>query len=283
MRMQFASRLIPLVLFVVVPATVSGQQSAPGPATSGPATSAVPSPGVQERPARMVMPGDTSLRGERIRSGTNSYTLTMIRNGTPQPLATLVDATRWDTVAKVPMLHRVQTLQRGTSGLVDSSMTNGRTLAPRMHRSYQSSRKILLDYNGRRVKGSFTPTDLPGIAVDTTLSVTPFDSGNWDLLVRAMPLDSGYAARFPVYDFDAGLHLYIVHVTGSDTLSGEPAHVVRFTLAQGREATVWISKASRTILQIETPLGDESKLLQRLQPPGPRVPSVPSVPPVPPT
>lgn len=230
----------------------------------------------------MVLPGDTTLRGARVRAGTSRYTLTMIRNGAEQQFATLTEVVRWDTVAKVPVIHRVQTLQRGTTGLVDSTMTNGRTLAPRMHRSYQSSRKILLEFNGRRVKGSFTPTDLPGIAVDTTLSTNTFDSGSWDLLVRALPLDSGFAAQFPVYDFDAGLHLYIVRVIGSDTIAGDAAHVVRFTLASTRNATVWISKASRTILQIETPLGDDSQLRQVLQPPGPRIPPVPPVqPPVP--
>ncbi|HYW31120.1 MAG TPA: hypothetical protein VE869_06395 [Gemmatimonas sp.] len=242
---------------------------------TSPAASPAVADAPAERPPRMVLPGDTTLRGALVRPGTNSYTLTMIRNGTAQQFATLTDVIRWDTVAKVSVMHRVQTLQRGTTGLVDSTTTNARTLAPRMHRSYQSARKIMLEFSGRRVKGSFTPTDLPGIAVDTTLSTNTFDSGSWDLLVRALPLDSGYAAQFPVYDFDAGLHLYIVRVTGSDTVSGEAAHVVRFTLASTRHATVWIAKESRAILQIETPLGDDYQLRQVLQRPGPRVPAVP--------
>jgi hypothetical protein len=120
------------------------------------------------------------------------------------------------------------------------------------------------------VKGSLTPTDAPSLPIDTTVSVAPFDSGNWDLLVRSLPLEKDYAVRFPVYDADAGLREYSVRITGTATILGEEAHIVRFFFTPSRAATAWIAKASGVLLQIETVLGPTLLLRQELVRPQPR-------------
>lgn len=228
-------------------------------ATSGATPVAKPS-------APLVPPGDSALQGSRIAAGTARYALTMYRDADEIPVGRLTDEIRLDTVAETAprsvLLRRVQRLQRGTMELLDSTVTEVATLAPRWHRSLQPTRRLLLEFSGRRVKGSVGPVDVPPVPIDTTLPVPVFDSGNWDLFVRALPLAPGYAARFPVYDTDAGLREYQVEVTGSTTIQGEEAHVVLFTLGKGRESVVWIGTQSRELLQMETMLAPTTLLRQ---------------------
>lgn len=212
--------------------------------------------------ARLVQPGDSALRGDRIGAGTARFVLTAYRDADEIPVGQLTDRLTIDTVNGTVLLRRAQRLQRGTADLIDSTITEQRTLAPRWHRSLQPTRIISIEFSGRRVKGSIGPQDIPPVPIDTTLPAPLFDSGNWDLLLRALPLETGYAARFPVYDTDAGVREYHVAVTGSTTVQGEEAHVVIFTLGRGRESVVWIGKQSRNLLQMETMLGPTTLLRQ---------------------
>jgi hypothetical protein len=215
--------------------------------------------------ARLVMPGDSTLRSARIQGGSARYTLTAYRDGDEIPMGRLSDVVRVDTINGAPVLRRVQLLQRNMQQLVDSTLTDVNTFAPRQHRSQQPTRRITLDFTGRRVKGALAPEGVPPVVLDTTLAVAAFDSGNWDLVMRALPLDSGYKVRFPVYDIDVGLHQYQVEVTGSTTVQGELAHVVIFTMAKGREAVVWVGKSSGLVLQMETMVSQNTMLRQVIQ------------------
>ena len=213
---------------------------------------------------RRVSPGDTLLHGERITSGRSRYSLTMYRDADEIPVGRLTDAVRVDTIDGTAIILRVQQLQRGTVTLVDSTTTHALTLAPRTRRALQQNRRVRLEFIGRRVKGAVAPLDVPPVPLDTTLALAPFDASNWELLLRALPLEQGFAARFPVYEPDVGLREYRVVVTGSTAIQGEPAHVVTLTIARNRESVVWVSQRSGLVLQIETLLGETTLLRQVL-------------------
>ena len=217
----------------------------------------------QPLPRRLV-PGDSLLQPARIVNGSVRYALTMYRDADEIPVGRLFDAVQVDTVDGAAIIRRVQRLQRGTVTLVDSTTTHAATLAPHTRRALQQNRRVLLEFSGRRVKGSVAPLDLPPVPLDTTLVLAPFDASNWELLLRALPLEKGFAARFPVYDPDVGLREYRVLVTGSTAIQGEPAHVVTLTIARNRESVVWVSEQSGLVLQIETMLGETTLLRQVL-------------------
>ena len=214
----------------------------------------------------LIAPGDSTLRGNRIAADSVQYSLIAYRGEQQQVLGTAVDVVKLEMRGDVPVIHRVLTVSPGQAPLIDSTVTDARTLAPRRHRNVSSLRLISLDFNGKRVKGSIGPMNVPSLPIDTTLAIAPFDSGNWDLVVRSMPLQKGYAARFRVYDTDSGLREYRIEVTGSATVLGEEAHVVIFTLAPKRESVVWIGKASHKLLQVET-LIDEGTILRQVRRP----------------
>jgi hypothetical protein len=213
---------------------------------------------------RRVVPGDSSLRGAGLRIDSLTYTLTAFRDGDEIPVGTITDVMTQSTTSP-PQLLRVLTVQRGAARLIDSSITDGSTLAPRLHASLQPQRQLRITFNGTRVRGNIGPVDAPGVAIDTTLGSAAFDSGNWDLIVRAMPLAPEYWAVFRVYDVETGLHDYVVRVIGTTTLMGEAAHIVLFQLGGQREVTVWIGATTRRLLQVETPLGPTTLLRQTLR------------------
>lgn len=214
--------------------------------------------------AVLIAPGDSTFRGRRILADSVQYSLIAYRGEQQQTLGTAVDVVKLEMRGDVAVIHRVLTVSPGRAPLIDSTVTDAGTLAPRRHRTVSSSRLILLDFNGKRVKGSIGPVDVPSLPIDTTLAIAPFDSGNWDLVVRSLPLDKGYAARFRVYDTDSGLREYRIAVTGSAMVQGEEAHVVIFTLAPNRESVVWIGKESRRLLQVET-LIDANTMLRQVR------------------
>jgi hypothetical protein len=215
-------------------------------------------------PSRRIAPGDTSLRPGALRSDTLTYALTAYRDGAELQVGTIRDElTR--TMSDKDTWVRVLSVQRSAAKLVDSTVSELATLSPRQHRSSQPTRLMRIDIRGTRVRGTLGPIDGPGVAIDTTLKTPFFDSGNWDLVVRSMPLAPGYEAVFRVYDLDTGLKDYIVRVVGATTLHGESAHVVQFRLGAGSEATVWIGSESKRLLQVETVLGPTTMLRQTLR------------------
>lgn len=233
-------------------------------AQSGTPPTGTPAAAPYVPPSRRIVPGDTALRPSGIHVDTLTYTLTGYRDGDEIPVGTIVDMTTREGDAS-PMIRRVLTVKRGTALLIDSTVTDAKTLAPRQHRSVQPQRILRIDIVGVRVRGTIGPVDAPGVAIDTTLSFPIFDSGNWDLIVRAMPLAPDFATIFRVYDLENGMHDYVVRVIGSTTMYGEPAHVVLFRLGAGSEATVWIGANTRRLLQVETPVGPTTLLRQSLR------------------
>lgn len=211
---------------------------------------------------RLVVPGDSLLRGARLRADTVTYALTIFQGSDEIQVGRLRDVLTVDTVSGGPSALRVQALQRGTLQLVDSTRTDLRTLAPQLRGALQQNRRVHVEFTGRRVRGTVGPLDVPPVVLDTTLAVPFFDASSWDLLLRALPLEEGFAARFAMYDTDAGLREYRVQVTGRTTVQGEDAHVVVLTLARNRESVVWVSAVTGQVLQIETMLGETAMLRQ---------------------
>lgn len=235
-------------------------------AQGAPPSTTAPTPAMTPAQPRRIVPGDTSLRGARLRADTLVYALTGYRDGDEIPVGTITDILSREE-GDTPRLRRTMSVQRGQSRLLDSTVTDMQTLAPRMHFSVQPQRQLRVEFTGSRVRGTIGPVDAPGVAIDTTLRSPVFDSGNWDLVVRAMPLAPGFAAVFRVYDLETGMHDYIVRVIGSTPMHGEPAHIVLFQLGGQMEITVWIGETTRRLLQVETPLGPTTILRQTLRVP----------------
>lgn len=218
----------------------------------------------QSTAVRRVTPGDTSLRFSALKPDTAVYFLNAYRGGEEISIGTITDVlTR--TSAKTPEWRRVLKVERGNIRLTDSTLSDGVTLTPKRRYSWQPQRELRLEFSGLKVKGMLGPPEAPGVPLDTTLMVPAFDAGNWDLVLRAMPLAPDYEATFPVFDIETGTHLYGVRVIGSTMMMGETAHIALFQLGGSREVKVWIGATTRRLLQTETPIDGTISLMQTLR------------------
>ncbi len=215
--------------------------------------------------AQATVPGGPNIEPTRIRYGTFEYVLSVVRGGEEQIMGTLVDEIlpiRGDD----PVINRVQTTRRSGGVVVDSTVSDAQTLAPRWHHGVQPQRAVLLEFDGTRIRGRVTPANGASRMLDTMVADVFFDASNWDLAVRALPLEEGDAAVIQVYDIDQQLQRYHVRVADREARgTGFIVHAV-VQLGRGNEAHVWFDDVTRTVLRIETPIGPDVLLRQVLKP-----------------
>ncbi len=214
--------------------------------------------------AQTTIPGSPNIEPTRIRYGTFEYTLIVLRDGEEQIVGSLIDEIlpiRGDAV-----INRVQTTKRSGGPFIDSTVTDAETLAPRWHHGVQAKRSILLEFAGTKVTGTISVPNAKDRAVNVTLPDQAFDASNWDLAIRALPLEDGDAAVVQVYDVDQQIHRYNVRVAERDMRGKSYVIHVIVQLGKNNEAHVWFDDVTRTLLRIETPIGPGVLLRQILKP-----------------
>lgn len=217
--------------------------------------------------AQSTVPGASGIDASRIRFGALEYVLSMTRAGEEEFVGTVRDEilpVRGDD----PVIRRVQTVRRGRTVTIDSTVTDANTLAPRWHRSVEPDRDVLLTWSEGRVRGAVTGTAKGARSpkVIDAAFVDAFDSANWDLAVRALALDDGDGAVLDVYDAEHLRHSYGIQVVSRD-LRGN-SFIVHVTVQLGRnsQAHAWFDDVTRTLLRIETQISEDTVLRQVLKP-----------------
>ena len=203
--------------------------------------------------AQATVPGASNIEPTRIRYGALEYVLSIVRDGEEQIIGSVIDEIL-PIRGNDPVIRRVQTVHRSGGVSVDSTVSDAQTLAPRWHNGVQPQRMVFLEFDGARVRGTVTPRTGAPRLIDTTLADAAFDSSNWDLAVRALPLEEGDAAIVQLYDVDQQLHRYNIRVADRE-LRGKSfiVHVI-VQLGRNNEAHVWFDDVTRTLLRIETPI-----------------------------
>lgn len=213
-----------------------------------------PLPGQEVR----VLPGDASLQGALLREGAASYRWLMVREGSEQPVGSLTDVLSRTDWNGTPALLRVLTVQQGGRVLIDSTVTRLADLAPLRHRSHQPHRSIDLRFEAGTVRGVVTPAGGEPRAIEAASPVPFFDSGSWDLVLRALPLAPGRRLSLSVYDQDNGGQIwYSARVVGLE----EDAWRVEARLGR-TTATLWIDAETRELRRMEMQAGPGVRLRQ---------------------
>ncbi len=217
--------------------------------------------------AQSTVPGSSALDPSRIRFGALEYVLSQTKAGEEEFLGTVRDEilpVRGDE----PVIRRVQTVTRGRTVTIDSTVTDATTLAPRWHRSVEPDRGVLLEWGEGRVRGVVTGTAKGARApksIDAAY-VEAFDATNWDLAVRALPLEDGDGAVIEVYDAERNRHSYGIQVVSRDMRGNSYIIHVSVQLGRNSEAHVWFDDTTRTLLRIETQISEDTVLRQVLRP-----------------
>ncbi|MDX2193415.1 MAG: DUF4126 family protein [Gemmatimonadales bacterium] len=211
--------------------------------------------GVADAGAQAVAPGDAAVDGRRLAAETTRWRWVMVRpDGQESPVGALVDElVRVEAPGGRAEWRRVLSVRRGPSMLVDTTWSDAATLAPRAHRSWQPLRTLAYDVAGARVTGAVSPKGGAPQPIDTTLPGPRFDSGNWDLVARALPLAEGYATALEVWDPDQGATRITLRVTRREAGPGG-AWVVVAEIG-GAPATLRIDPATRAVLGLDVSMG----------------------------
>jgi hypothetical protein len=210
-----------------------------------------------------VLPGDARIRGELLRPGTSSYAWIAVRGGEERPMATLTDELRVEEVDGEQRVQRVVSVRRGPGGLVDSTSTGRAGLAPRTHVSHQPSRVLRMRFDGAAAAGTIRLTAGTEVALDSTYARPFFDSGNWDLVVRALPLAAGERFRISVYDPDNGGQVWYGAEVQALESAGADAGAWRVRAELGRaSATLWIDAETRAVRRMEIQAGPDMVIRQ---------------------
>jgi hypothetical protein len=174
-----------------------------------------------------TLPGSRDVDGSRLSAGKWEVSLTVHREGQAIPMGTqrseLVEvggaSPRW-------MLITTTSTERGVA--TDTSVAERAGLRPVRHRGHAAARNLFLDFDGRKVTGSYTPAEGAARSIERTTEVPTFDSAMLELIIGALPLKAAYATRIPTYiEEQEGLAWFDVVVTGERTVDGIEGWVVR--------------------------------------------------------
>ncbi|HEX2205851.1 MAG TPA: hypothetical protein VHG91_21230 [Longimicrobium sp.] len=186
----------------------------------------------------------------------------------PYPVGSLVLQTVLVQDAGRDAVLRVETLSdtAGTVAGVDSFTVLRASLAPLAYASRVGQKARSIRFEGVRVRGEEVTRGVRK-AVDVALPSLLFDGGTMDILLGALPLREGYAARLPVYHVDrAAAASASVQVLGAErvrTMDGGSCLAWRIAVAGGPSpGTYWIEERTRALVRHEG-TGSPVRLVRR--------------------
>ena len=208
----------------------------------------------------VLRPGSEQVRGEQIPERNERFEL-YERNAGGEPVGDLYLATRFGTVDGRQVIgRREMTLVDGDVVQSDSFAVERRTLAPLHARLGGPAQTVWLTFGPAAVH-----TVIEGDwGTDTTraeLNAPVFAAGATDLLLGALPLADGYAARADVFVWHQDENDTLrIRVEGEESVAlpgGGRARTWRVAVRGGATAgTYWMDRESHTLVQYESADGE---------------------------
>jgi hypothetical protein len=146
-----------------------------------------------------VQAGDVIVDARLLRPFSLVRRLTMTRGDTVKPFGQQSEQLSSDTVDGRKVLLDVLWFETPNGTTVDSSWADPYTLRPLRMRSRNAARVVLLEFDGRSVRGRVTPSTGRPTDVKERLDVRPFEWNTFGLAISALPLSPGYRTTMPVY------------------------------------------------------------------------------------
>ena len=170
--------------------------------------------------APVVEPGSDLLDLSRVATGATHYTVTVVQGQNRQQVGTVTRTVAVDEAAGEATV--VLATEMMGNKFVDTTVVAWPSFAARHHRSENPQRRLRFDVADGRLSGEMTPAGGQPEAFEMTVDGPIFDSAVMGDLIAALPLDAGYAATLPAYEYEAGgLADFTVRVVGSDKVTPE--------------------------------------------------------------
>ena len=188
--------------------------------------------------------------GRRLRLGSDSLEVYIIRMGQPQRTGYLID--RLDTVRVngETMLRRIyRTTDAVLGSSVDTLVDVLSSLQPRSVWSRSNRGTERLDWQMNRVVGVVEEPDAPARSIDSPRPNGWFSSASFDLILRASPLADGYRISVPTFSGLRGSHVLTANVARSEAVEGYGDTWRIEADFAGLPVTLWIGKTSRRVVR----------------------------------
>lgn len=216
----------------------------------------------------LLRPGSAEVAGDSVAERTATFDISTFEDEGWTVVGQITLRTQRAAVEGRSAVVRTETTMfDGEVAQVDSFVLDRRTLAPVVIRSdgVESSRSV--QFGEGRVR-TIDDGDWGADTADADLPEPVFAAGLTDLMLAALPLAEGYAARLAVYDPDSGEGVVWATVEGAEELAlpgGSRAAVWRVRVADDATGgTYWLDRESRTLVRYEN--GGGTLRIQRAGP-----------------
>ncbi len=192
---------------------------------------------------------DGSLLEEGVETITNS--ITRAGETSEGPISWEELQVVWQN-GKSILRHTSTVSRNGTLVVQDTTFYDAATLAPLSHYSVHTGRRTLhIWYGEDRVTGTRTMTDGTEEQVNVALERKAYDPSSLLLLTRALPLEEGFGASFPMFDHEnLTVKMMSIWVVGKEWIEtsdgGTEAWKVSINMGNAdNPAEYWIDTNSR--------------------------------------
>jgi hypothetical protein len=207
----------------------------------------------------------SGVDGERLRLGTDSMAIYLVRGSDTVPTGAV-----WDELSRrtegngVTVLQRVyRSRDRVLGERVDTVVDQPGTLAPIRLRSRTARSQEFLDFADQRVIGWLRLANGDSVAVDESLPAMVYNSSSFDLVLRSAPLSEGWSAEVPAFLASTRRVLPLrARVDALERIGGEPCWRVEAEFV-GMPVTFWIHEQSRALCQQVMQVNPDTQVLFR--------------------
>jgi hypothetical protein len=180
-----------------------------------------------------LTPAQNSIEKKWIQDETYSIKWLAMRDTTGIEIGTIKTIIHTDKQARrLYITQQIQMKQQQPKGWVDSTIVSLDNFSPIYHSSYNTQRDMVLRFDGNKVTGYYMATGKTADSINDVLTVSTFDSNVYPHLLRWLPLQNGYTATLPIYDYNQEKH-GVVNAFVKNT------EAVNYTLANGTTIKAW--------------------------------------------
>jgi hypothetical protein len=178
---------------------------------------------------------DPSIDWERIGSQADTKKIFLLQDGTESVVGATSEEIKVVESGDGAALQRAQILDSVALGNRKCATVMLRSsFKPISHIDQDGDRTISIKYDGLNISGACELADGTVKPIQVKLSEPVFDAHSVEMILRALPLREGYAARLQVYSAAAGQVMWVsLQVSGKETT---PA-------GAGKETDAWIVEA----------------------------------------
>jgi hypothetical protein len=157
----------------------------------------------QPAPARPdLRPGDVAIDARRVHTGTWQVRYVRVTDGVEKEIGTMSQELDEVVHRGQRALRSVQRFTTGEGSGADTAIHALPTLTPLYHGSAHPGRTLSLTFGEGVVSGTMTRAGDAAQDVRHVLAAPVFDSNALEIVIGALPLAPGYAARLAMYSFE---------------------------------------------------------------------------------